>query len=129
MGIEELIGKTLTEVAHDFKGYPEAIVFVDSEGQRYRLYHSNDCCERVSVDDIIGDLSDLVGAPILMAEEATNSETHPEGFDTANAFVDDSFTWTFYKLATVKGYVTIRWFGTSNGYYSERVEFERVEPS
>lgn len=55
-----------------------------------------------------------------MAEEATNRDLEPMYPDT------ESYTWTFYKFATIKGYVTIRWYGTSNGYYSEEVSFREV---
>ena len=60
-----------------------------------------------------------------MAEEVTNEQDiNPEGVKIPE--YQDSFTWTFYKLATMKGAVTIRWYGESNGYYSESVDFARV---
>lgn len=42
--------------------------------------------------------------------------------------LDESGTWTFYKFATAKGYVTVRWLGESNGYYGEDVSFCDVTP-
>ena len=118
---EQLEGQTCTAVERD----GESIVFTLLNGDKYRLHHNQDCCEDVYIEDICGELGDLVGAPILLAEEATNSESHPPGVERPE-YTDDSFTWTFYKLATINGYVTIRWFGTSNGYYSESVDFRAV---
>lgn len=92
-------------------------------GERWQMRHDQDCCESCSIEDIVGDLEDLVGAPIAIAEESTNSDGSG---DPSN--YNESFTWTFYRLATVKGYVTIRWYGSSNGYYSETASFERISP-
>ena len=70
----------------------------------------------MSIEDVEGQLEDLEGVPLLLAEEYSE-DRGPLGE------YDDSYTWTFYKFATRKGYVTVRWYGTSNGYYSESVDF------
>jgi hypothetical protein len=99
----------------------ERIVFTTLGGDIFTMYHDQDCCECVKVESITGDLADLIGTPILLAEEAT-SDQRPADLP-APEYEDDSQTWTFYKLATIKGYVDIRWYGSSNGYYSESVTF------
>lgn len=116
--ISQLIGKTLSAVTQHGR---DSIDFETDGGERWEMYYDPDCCAICEIEDVVGDLSDLVGAPIVMAEESTNSD-NPKGD------YDESFTWTFYKLATVKGYVTIRWYGSSNGYYSETASFRRVSP-
>ncbi len=99
---------------NDFNG--EQLIFHMEDGDMYRMYHYQDCCKHVYIEDIIGDLDDLIGSPVLMAEAVAEGGRDRDG----------TFTWTFYKFATVKGYVTIRWYGSSNGYYSESVTFEKV---
>lgn len=118
----DLIGKTITKITGGI-GDSE-MTFQVTSGETYKLYHYSDCCESVQVNDIAGDLQDLIGSPILLAEEAT-SGTNPPGVSME---YQDCYTWTFYKLATVKGYVTIRWYGNSNGYYSTSVDFDLVQP-
>ena len=120
MNVIELVGKTMTAVNQIGD---EQIVFTAVGGQQYRLFHGQCCCESVTIEDVVGDLADLVGEPILIAEEAT-SDKNPDGVTKE---YQDSFTWTFYKFATRKGYVDVRWYGESNGYYSESVDFEEVE--
>lgn len=117
--LEYLIGQTMASIEASYY----EIVFVTTEGRRYKLYHYQDCCEQVYIESIVGDLSDLVGEPILVAEESESGE-NPEGIEAPG--YPCSFTWTFYKLATRKGYVDIRWYGESNGYYSEGVDFCEV---
>lgn len=100
--------------------YPEEIVFCQNGEPRFVMHHEYSCCESVSVEEIIGDLNDLIGEPIIEAECVTyDNEPTPDG---RTGDLDDFYCWTFYKLGTRKGHVTIRWLGESNGYYSVEVD-------
>lgn len=128
--ISELIGKTFVSVESLENDY--LVKFKVNDNLWYEMYHSQDCCESVTLEDVEGDLDYLVGTEILGAEEVKNDELDPivyEGTNpmTRNAYDYGSYTWTFYKFKTIKGYVDFRWFGTSNGYYSESAEIYRVE--
>lgn len=116
---DQLLGKTITEITGAEEG-GDRIEFTMYNGERYVMFHNQDCCEYVYIKSIEGDIQDLIGQTLTMAEVATQEmERDEDGYD-------DSGTWTFYKFATIKGYVTITWLGTSNGYYSESVEFVRM---
>ena len=119
VNIDILKGKTLINIEVDTD--INNIRFVDSDGNKYDMYHDQEYNEDVYIEDICGDINNLLNTPIILAEEVTNSDDPPT--DNGDGTTDRSYTWTFYKLATIKGYVTIRWYGTSNGHYSEVVDF------
>lgn len=117
--IFDLVNKTFKSVIVK----SDELIFIGDCGT-FRFYHDQDCCENVRIFDIVGDLEDLEGSPILLAEEVTG--------ETPSDWVEDdyteSYTWTFYKFATRKGYVDVRWLGESNGYYSESVQLHWEKP-
>ena len=116
-----MLGLTLVKV--DINSGNDEVLFETDTGKKFKLHHFQDCCESVSIEDVCGDIEDLLNVPLLEVDESSSSET-PEG--VVPVFVDDSFTWTFYRLRTIKGGVTIRWYGSSNGCYSESVDFTEV---
>ena len=105
--VSDLLGLTMVEVTR--KG--EAIRMVASTGEIFSLHHEQDCCESVWLEDICGDLDDLVGQPLLQAEVAAS-------------FKDE---WNFYKFATIRGSVTLRWCGSTDGPYSLAVDLWRLK--
>lgn len=125
--ISDLIGKTLIAIEY-LKEYDQLIFHCDN-GEQYKMYHYPDCCESVTIDDVNGDLDNLIGTPILVAEEVSNYEpvSEEDKQRTIESNEDGSCTWTFYKFRTIKGSVDIRWFGESNGYYSESVDFIKAD--
>ena len=118
--ISVLKGKILKSIKID-KNKEDKIFFETTDGNSYIMLHEQDCCECVYIEDICGNLNNLLDYEILMAEKETNSDGEPL------SRYDESFTWTFYKLATKNGYVTIRWYGESNGYYCEEVDFLEIK--
>lgn len=116
--LKELLNKTIKKIS--ILEDKSEMYFFCSDGNKYVMYHDQECFESVYIEDIAGNLEDIIGSPLLMADKITNSKDPEEE-------CDKSFTWTFYNFATVKGYVTIRWYGESNGYYSEEVAIEKVK--
>jgi len=113
--IAELEGKTLSLVECG----DEEIVFTCASGERYRMYHEQDCCESVDITEVVGDLASLVGSPILVANEVIGHEGPKNKYD--------SVTLTDFVLGTKDSTVTIKWLGASNGYYSEEVYIAQID--
>lgn len=87
------------------------IVFECISGYVYVLYHYQDCCESVYISDICGELNDLSGQTVR-AEVATGEL--------------DYGMWTFFKIDTINGGVTIRFNGESE-YYSVNVDCFKLD--
>lgn len=118
LDFNSLLGMTFTKVkkSNGFDGN-DAIRFYSADGRVFELTHGQDCCESVYVESITGNLKDLTDSEILRAEESTQDDPK----------ASESGTWSFYKLATRKGYVDIRFYGSSNGYYGESACLYEVE--
>lgn len=66
-------GKTIIDITNN---YDDELIFKTDDGETYKMYHDQDCCESVSIEDICGNLADLIGTPILMAEEVSEDDEH-----------------------------------------------------
>lgn len=108
--IKSMIGQTFVAV---YDVDERMMVFQREDGDGFVQYHEQDCCEAVYIDDICGDVSDLIGSPILMAEAVRGTM---RGEDDSGTEV----SWTFYKFATNKGSVTFRWleYNGDSGCYA-----------
>jgi len=86
----------------------------------YILLHNQECYESVYLVDGHEELARFKGT-IVLAEEYSNRVIPPMDM------YESSWTWTFYKIATEYDYAVLRFYGCSNGYYSERVNLYRKE--
>lgn len=111
--LADLVGLSLIEVRrNDPDNIDDFISFLTSSGDRLTFFHREDCCERVWLEDVCGDLDDLLRGPITLAEYVTQEDGD-----------DPDCGWTFYKFATVAGSVTLRFCGESE-FYAIDVDFK-----
>jgi len=98
----------------------EKVVIKFEDGAYIEQFHTHDCCEIVIVEQVDGNVEKHIGATILELNEKVlgldelSQDQLPE--------YCESLTATFYTMKTSKGYLDWRWYGESNGYYSEDVE-------
>ena len=123
---KDILGKTINKITMTKDSsiggglVSDEILFETDDGKKYRMYHSQNCFEDVHIDEIVSNLSDIIGDELLIAESVSQEASDCEKCN------DESCSWTFYRFGTFNGSVTIRWFGSSNGCYSEEVEFEEI---
>ncbi len=124
--IKSMVGVTMQSVERVKGNDSDELVFTSEDGRKFIFYYSQDCCASCDIEDIEGDLADLVGSPITLAEETSSSDVPPPASE--GDYVPESYTWTFYHYGTAKGRVVVRWYGTSNGYYSEQASMRIEKP-
>lgn len=115
--VDEIIRFTATRtpVLPEDQTY-EHVAFAFTDGTAVLLTHHRSCCEGVCLQDVEGDFGDLIGRPLITHEEVYGT---PITIDK-----DNSETWTFYRFASDRGMVVLRWVGSSSGYYSESVDLD-----
>lgn len=84
------------------------------------IRHTRDCCEDVWLVDDGEKLADMVGDYLVKIRIDVSPQGTPEGR------IDESSTWTFVTIQTLKDSYTFRWYGESNGYYSETVQLDDI---
>jgi hypothetical protein len=144
LSIEEFKGLTFIDIRQIEEVIREprhSIEFI-TKTHIYTMYHEQDCCEEVEIEDICGDFEDIINTPIIHAEEAMYKDN--EWVNTCSlsteiatrhllrgVTIDNNkeegqhSTWTFYKIDTNKGGITIRWWGSSNGNYCEEISIKK----
>lgn len=116
---KQIIGKKVLVVQRDDDSFH--LIFEDGTA---KFYHDQDCCESVYIHTVEGDLKDLVGKVIIDIEEFIGDEHAPDGAEIPElVYSDDSHTWTKYVIKAGGVEFVMYWFGQSNGYYSESVNF------
>ncbi len=121
-----LKGETLTKILIDVSGGDHRIDIWTKNHKHFQFYHYQDCCESVTIYKIIGSLNSILNNPLTEVSEKIVKPS--DGEKQSKKYNGDSWTETTYTFKTQwSEAVKIVWFGESNGYYSESVDFCEVK--
>lgn len=111
---KEIIGKTLQAWRETDAGGTIYLEFTD--GTEAKFFHRQDCCECVSLHgDSYKELDNFIGREITGFLQDENAGTPEYRYGSATL---TEITFTFGNES-----VRACWWGESNGYYSESVDF------
>lgn len=117
----EFSGKTIQEIM-GCKKHSDEVTIKFTDGSCLKFYHQQDCCESVHLEDFDTEPEYLINTNIISIEERKYSDSE-NAVEPLNDW-DESYTWTFYIIKTSKFTMWMRWYGTSNGWYSETVDID-----
>jgi len=117
---ENLFGRVIESIT-GLEEESDKVTITFKHGGSITQFHEEDCCESVYVSQVDGNVRKHEGAVIHELIEKVLDKTEIPS-DELPKYTDTSLTATFYTLKTSKGYLDWRWYGESNGYYSEGVD-------
>ena len=77
--LTEFIGKTLKSVNVINDEDNIKIIFEFDTGQKYKMYHEQFCCEDVYIEDITGNMQNLIDRELIMAEQVQECGENEHG--------------------------------------------------
>lgn len=114
--MEDLLNQVPIEITKTEYDGNDCIYIKTLSDREFHLVHSQDCCESVNLESIDGDIQRLLNSPII---------TSYESYENGNS--GESSTWSFYHIGTNLDTVVIRFYGESNGYYSETAQLYELK--
>lgn len=113
----ELVGEVLTHI--DENADNGEILLTTESGRQFKIYHYQDCCESVYIEGTDGDWNQLLNKKLIAVDCDYEDGGDKEAYDSSS-------TRTIFTFKVNDATVINKWFGSSNGYYSETASLEEI---
>lgn len=96
--------------------YADSELKITTDKGVFCMFHSEDCCENVWLEEGLDEIHGLIGKTILSFEERSYTQSEPD---------EDEYysSWHLYTVTHTGGYLDLCWRGHGKVYYSHSVRF------